>query len=65
MEKVKIERIGKKPIYRFEVKNRYHLAIRLPNRVFESKKNAKKYLVFGLLGKGAKAQGMRKIRWKK
>ena len=33
MEKVKIERIGKKPIYKFVVGSRF----------FDSKKNAKKY----------------------
>ncbi len=33
MEKVKIERIGKKPIYKFVSGNRF----------FDSKKNAKKY----------------------
>jgi hypothetical protein len=44
MKRVGINRVGKKPIYRFKVENRYWLGLRIPDRFFESKKNAKKYI---------------------
>ena len=44
MKRIKIERENKKPIYKFKVENSYRLALRISDRFFESKKNAKKYI---------------------